>query len=163
MNLPQQKFRELVFQVLYSQDFVENDLEGLISFMMMQFNMSKKNLKLALDKADLILETITLLDEKIERASVSYSFDRIPAIEKNILRVGVYELLFCRDVPPKVVFAEALRLARKYSTKESMSFVNAILDAIYTDTFPDAPPLEKQAVQTGETAECTTHLNETSL
>lgn len=140
MNLPQQKFRELVFQVLYSQYFVENDQEGLISFMMMQFNMSKKNLKLALDKAKIILDTAALLDEKIEKASLAYALDRIPAIEKNILRLGVYELLFCKEIPPKVVFAEALRLSRKFSTKESMSYVNAILDVIHTQETIDAAP-----------------------
>jgi N utilization substance protein B len=51
-------------------------------------------------------------------------------VDRSILRLSVYQLLFCPDIPPKVVINEAIELAKKYSTEKSPGFVNGVLDAI---------------------------------
>lgn len=66
----------------------------------------------------------------ITEHSTSYEFERIPRIERNVLRLGVYEIMYDSDIPPKVAIAEAIRLTRKFATPESATFVNAILDSI---------------------------------
>lgn len=70
------------------------------------------------------------IDEAIRRFTVNYEFGRISAVDRNILRIGVYELLFCPDVPGVVAINEAIEIAKKYSSDESGKFVNGILDAI---------------------------------
>jgi len=72
------------------------------------------------------------IDEKISGVTEHWELRRMAVIDKNILRLGVYELLHREDIPPKVSINEAIELAKKYSTKNSGTFVNGILDKIYT-------------------------------
>jgi len=72
------------------------------------------------------------IDEKISSVTEHWELRRMAIIDKNILRLGVYELLHRNDIPPKVSINEAIELAKKYSTKNSGTFVNGILDKIYS-------------------------------
>lgn len=130
MALSQQKFREIVFQLVYSHDFAQNEMEDMLPLLMKQLAVTKKSICMAEEKASDLRSKLSEIDQKITTASVSYGFERIPRIEKNILRLGVYELCFT-DLPPKVAISEAIRLSRKYATRDGATFVNAVLDAIY--------------------------------
>jgi transcription antitermination protein NusB len=77
------------------------------------------------------------IDLMISNTSHSYAFERIQSVERNVLRLGVFELFFDPSIPPKVAIAEAMRLARKFGTKESAVFVNAILDTLYKQSIGD--------------------------
>lgn len=70
------------------------------------------------------------LDELIAEYAVDWSLDRMPAVDRNVLRLGGYELLYADDVPDGVAVAEAVRLVRELSTDESPSFVNGLLAAL---------------------------------
>ena len=137
MPIPQQKFREIVFQFLYSQDIGEGSEEEMTSLFMKELSVTKKAVQEAISRARKILEMLPKIDEHIKKTSVSYRFERIQTVERNILRLGVYELLFDDAIPPKVAIAEAIRLSRKFGTPESTSFVNALLDAIYKASLGD--------------------------
>lgn len=131
MPIPQQKFREIVFQLIYSGDFAGSTDEEMTSFMMQQFAVTKKVVREAIERQKLVEAKRDDLDLQIKNASVAYDFDRITRIERNILRLSLYELLFDQTIPPKVVIAEGIRLARKFASPEGANFVNAILDSIY--------------------------------
>ena len=131
MALPPQKFREAVLQILYSAEVSSLDEEAAALLMTKELKISKKSAKLACERVKSLLEKLAEIDEHISKTSLSYSFERIQRVEKSILRLGVYELLFDAEIPPKVAIAEAIRLARKFSTPEAATFVNALLDAIY--------------------------------
>lgn len=131
MALPPQKFREIVFQLLYSQDFSEVLDEDMTPFMMQQLTVSKRVVREALALQTQIKEKFKEIDPLITEASVEYAFDRIPKVERTILRLGIFELLFSTTVPGKVAIAEAIRLARKFATPSGGTFINAILDFIY--------------------------------
>jgi len=131
MALPPQKFREIVFQLLYSQGFAPIESEESIPFMMNELKVTKRVMLDVHARIDKILEKYSEIDRKLETASTSYSFDRISRVEKTILRLGVFEILFDEAIPDKVAIAEAIRLSRKFGTPESAHFVNAILDDIY--------------------------------
>ena len=77
------------------------------------------------------LEKKEEIDALITKHSQGYGLERIPRVERNIVRLGIYELLFVPEVPQKVAIAESMRLARKFSTKEAATFVNAIMDSVY--------------------------------
>lgn len=131
MSLPQQKFREIIFQLLYSHDMAQSKEEDIIPLIMAELEVTKKSVRLGLEKAQKIMALQSTLDQQITDASLAYAFERIPSVERNILRLGVFEMLYDDEIPPKVAIAEAIRLARKFGSPESSSFVNAILDNIY--------------------------------
>jgi transcription antitermination protein NusB len=79
----------------------------------------------------------TEIDSKIEQHSQNWRIDRMPVVDRNILRLSIFELL-SRTSPPAVVIDEALELARRFSGDEAVSFVNGVLDAIHREL--DQPP-----------------------
>ena len=150
MALSPQKFREIVFQLLYSHDFVLGEEDDMIDFMMEQLSVTKKSMKEAQEKHQKISSHIPEIDEQIRRFSVSYNLERIGRVEKSILRLGVYELCYQEVVPPKVAISEAIRLTRKFSTSESGSFINAVLDSILQNNLTSSK--EDQSLATTTTA-----------
>jgi transcription antitermination factor NusB len=75
-------------------------------------------------------ENLEQCDELITDSTIKWQFARLSPVDKSILRLSVYQLKFCTDIPPKVVINEAIELAKKYSTDKSPGFVNAVLDAV---------------------------------
>ena len=131
MSLPLQKFRELVFQMLYSRDIGNATDEDMTPLLMGELAVTKQSVRQAQERVHAILEKQADIDEKIAQSSQSYAFERIQSVERNVLRIGVYELFYDPEIPPKVAIAEAMRLARKFGSPESATFVNAILDHLY--------------------------------
>lgn len=131
MSLPPQKFREIVFLLLYGNDFLVSDLEETIFMIMDNLKVTKRSVLEAHDRMLLVKEKLEEIDEKISSASTEYSFERISSVEKTVLRLGVYEILYDSSLAPKISFSEAIRLTRKFGSPESAHFVNAILDAVY--------------------------------
>jgi N utilization substance protein B len=131
MTLPQQKFREIVLLLLYSHDFSDGDEEDSSALVMQELKVSKKYLLQAQELRRSIESKFEELDQRIKETATSYEFERIPRIERNILRLGAYELLYSPQIPGKVAISEAIRLSRKFASPESATFVNAVLDAIY--------------------------------
>lgn len=74
------------------------------------------------------------IDPLIREHSEHWRLERMPAVDRNIVRLGVYEMLFRDDVPPAVVINEALEIARKFSEEESVPFINGLLDQIRKET-----------------------------
>ena len=70
------------------------------------------------------------IDQKISKYAANWQLERMAFVDRNIMRLGCFELLFRADIPPKVAINEAVELAKKYSGLESGKFVNAILDQI---------------------------------
>jgi N utilization substance protein B len=69
-------------------------------------------------------------DKRIVSATIRWQFSRLSPVDRSILRLSVYQLMHCPDIPPKVVINEAIELAKKYSTEKSGPFVNGVLDAV---------------------------------
>lgn len=68
-------------------------------------------------------------DDLLHRLAVRWSIERMAVADRNILRMGIYQFLFCPDIPPRVVINEAIELGKRYSTVESPQFINGLLDA----------------------------------
>ncbi len=75
------------------------------------------------------IDSLTAIDEQITKHAEHWKISRMPTVDRNILRLAVYELLYT-DTPPAVVIDEALELARQFSGEESVHFVNGVLDAV---------------------------------
>lgn len=131
MPVPQQKFREIVFQLLYSQDMGKSEEQDMLAMMMAELAVSRKVVRDAQVKMREIIARLPEIDALIAKSSHGYAFERIQSVERNILRIGIYELLHDPDIPPKVAIAEALRLERKFGSPEGASFINALLDNVW--------------------------------
>lgn len=78
-----------------------------------------------------IKERKETIDKYIREVSKNWKLERITIVDKNILRIGIYEILYCDDVPPIVAIDEAVELGKKYGNEESGDFINGILDSIF--------------------------------
>lgn len=74
------------------------------------------------------------IDDIIRRHARNFEFQRLSAVDRNVLRVACHEILHCPDMPPAVAINEAIEIAKKYSTADSGRFVNGVLDSIRKET-----------------------------
>jgi transcription antitermination factor NusB len=95
-------------------------------------------------------EHLEEIDARIRRYCENYEFRRISAVDRNVLRLAIYEMLFREDIPPVVSINEAIELAKKFGGAESGRFVNGILDRVKDDlTRPLREPVSKTPDTTG--------------
>jgi N utilization substance protein B len=80
-----------------------------------------------------IAENVPNIDAVISNSSDHWRLDRMSCVDRNILRMGVHEILSSEEIPPRVAINEAVELAKRYGTAESPSFVNGILDRVARD------------------------------
>ncbi|MBT3856227.1 MAG: transcription antitermination factor NusB, partial [Nitrospina sp.] len=80
------------------------------------------------------------VDTQLEKFSNHWALDRMSMIDRNILRLGISELLFDASTPPKVVINEAVEIAKKFGSADSPDFINGILDKVFKET---GPPIVK--------------------
>ncbi len=80
-----------------------------------------------------VQENLPAIDERIARYAENYQLNRMLAVDRNILRLAIYEMNFSRDVPPVVAINEAIEIAKKFGAEESSRFVNGILDRAKLD------------------------------
>jgi len=76
------------------------------------------------------VEAVEEIDRRIRRSAEHWRLERMAAVDRNILRLGTYELLYHPETPPPAVINEALEIARKFSGEDSVPFVNGVLDRI---------------------------------
>lgn len=129
--------REVALQVLYQLE--QNS--GVVNPEVRRFIERR-----VLGDRDLVIYTIGLvegvkkhqpqIDEAIKQVAENWRLDRMAAIDRNILRLGTFEILHRDDVPAKVAINEALELAKRYSTAQSSRFVNGILDKVLQTSKP---------------------------
>jgi transcription antitermination protein NusB len=124
-----EKLREIVLQCLHAQAGDAQD-EELVTCLSGELKVAKSHIRQALEKAKRVSSEADVLDAVLKRVVTDYDLERIQAVERNILRLALYEVWHEPELPRKVVLAEALRLARKYATPEAAHFVHAVLDQL---------------------------------
>jgi transcription antitermination factor NusB len=126
--------RELALKFLYQTEFNSNSPDSELNSFCDRANVSEEvqNFTQALIKN--ILFHKKEVDELLEKISANWSPDRMAVIDKNILRLGICELLFDPTTPPKVVINEAVEIAKTFGTEESPDFINGILDKVFKDS-----------------------------
>ena len=84
-----------------------------------------------------VAENLEAIDGKLTSNATNWQLKRMATIDRNVLRLGVYELLFSSGIPPKVAINEAVELAKKYGDLESSKFVNGVIDKIHKSETPN--------------------------
>ena len=129
MSLPKQKFRELCLQLLFSSQFAsleEKDIQLYLS----QFKVTRRHILKVVEQVIKIQNQQAILDETIKKVCLGYELERIQTVELNILRLAIYEMLFEKELSKSIIISEAIRLAKKFSTNDSIPFVNGLLDQV---------------------------------
>jgi N utilization substance protein B len=124
--------REKVLQILYAYNLNKESLEALIGEMMVGIE-EKSDIDFANDLVHRVLANKDELDKHIKLRVDNWEMNRIALIDKILLRMGICELLYFPDIPPKVSINEAIEIAKIYSTAGSGKFINGILDVILTE------------------------------
>ena len=145
--------RELALKALYQHDVLGGRSEDGLRLFCSQ-NAKPEVAELAMGLILGCIEKQGILDDIIRRTAANWEIERMPISDRNILRLGVYELLFREQTPPKVAINEAIELAKKYSTENSPAFVNGVLDHIYaTHVVSAAAPATEPTAAPASTAE----------
>ena len=137
-QLPKAKAREILFLLLYAQDFTKENDPAQVQFVSDELKVGARHIRELLPKLALVKEKVEDLDKQIEQTSTEYGLSRIPKVEINILRLALYELFFDDSIPAEVAITEGIRLARKFGNQECYKFVNAILDTLHQSKLTNA-------------------------
>lgn len=93
-----------------------------------------------------IVEHLDELDEIIDSTAQNWSLERMPIVDRNIIRIATYEIMHCDDIPTGVAINEAVELAKDYGTDESPKFVNGVLGRIASETTDEVFSQEEPAI-----------------
>ncbi len=127
--------RELAIQFLYQLDIVGQSewQEALKNFW--KENEADQEIKdFSIRIINNVIENKPAIDKLIESYATNWDISRIAAVDRNVLRSAISELIYAKDIPPIVAINEAVDIAKKYGTPESGKFVNGILDKIRLET-----------------------------
>lgn len=125
------KAREYALQMLFQHEFAGD--RSSLEFTEERSPDKKKNEELKKFAGELVsgtLEHLEEIDRVVQEAAEHWKMERMAAVDRNILRCAVYEIIYRSDIPAAVTINEALEIAKKYSALESVAFINGLLDKI---------------------------------
>ncbi|MFZ5559749.1 MAG: transcription antitermination factor NusB [Patescibacteria group bacterium] len=130
--------RSIVLQSLYEWDFRKDknpDLEKVLEKNISEFGPGIDEIDFMKNLSKGVLERQPQIDEIIKKSAPEWPIEQITIVDRNVLRIGIYELLFGdkKEVPPKVAINEAIELAKSYGGESSGRFVNGVLGTIYRE------------------------------
>ena len=132
MNLPPHKQREIVLFLLYDHESLAEGFDNLSNLIMHTLKVSRSAVASCLAKTALILPHLEEIDRTIASHAISIDNDRICGIERAILRLAIYELLYEKEQADAVVVSEALRLANKFADQSFIGFIHAVIGKMTT-------------------------------
>ncbi len=129
------KAREIALQFLFQRDFQQQQgdcrsLDEEFALFKQSFETAKKSIPYATQLLTGICERLAELDEYIVNHSHNWRLNRMSVIDRNILRVAIYEMRFGADIPARVAINEAVEIAKRFGSEDSAAFINGILDGV---------------------------------
>ncbi len=121
--------REAAFKALFQVDIGKCRVEQALRRSLEDYKFNEEEEQFVKDLLDNTIKKLDLLDEIIRKHLVKWELERLSAVDRNLLRLALYEIIYRPDIPPAVSINEALELAKKYgSTGEAVGFINGGLD-----------------------------------
>jgi len=124
------KARELALTALFQAEMNGAAPDEGFQLLCENFEFSKMAVPYARELVSGIAEKWAEINERIAQSAVNWRVSRMSVLDRNIIRLAAYELLYRDDVPPRVAIDEAIELAKRYCAGDSPAFINGILDAI---------------------------------
>ena len=126
------KVRMLAVQALYEADSVGHEAEKVLDRLLSEEELSADNANFARDLVRGVAQNKEKIDENIRRFAPAWPIAQIPVIDRNILRLAIFEILLDNKVPVKVAINEAVELAKLFGSDSSPKFVNGVLGSVST-------------------------------
>ena len=151
--------RSVAMQSLYEWDFrgrKQDDLPGIVNRNVKEFAAGLEDTTFIFQLIDGVMKNLDGLDKIIEKAAPQWPLEQIAIVDRNVLRLGLFELLFGNreEVPPKVAINESIELAKSFGGDSSGKFVNGVLGTVYREIGEpgkdDAPPAKEKATSSDE-------------
>jgi len=128
---PRRLARQCVLEALFAYQFSKNDTLTIIDELIVKKSLMKDNKDFIQSLFNCVLKNIKWAEDIIKSHLENWEIDRVAQVDKILLKMGICEIHFIHDIPPKVTITEMVEIAKIYSTDESPIFINGILDAVY--------------------------------
>ena len=122
--------RELAMQALFFMDVSRKIANEMVEPFCACFSPPDRARPFFLVLVKGVIKALEQIDSIIERFSKNWRISRMSPVDRNIMRIAVYEIIYCRDIPSKVSINEAIDIGKKFGTEESGAFINGIIDSI---------------------------------
>jgi N utilization substance protein B len=124
------KSRELALQILFFSDYSSLTAQEIFPLFVRSFRDNKELDAFTMYLVEGVEQHRESIDERIRQCSEHWSLHRISRVDGSILRIAIFEMLWCPDIPAKVSINEAVELAKRFGTEKSSGFINGILDRV---------------------------------
>ncbi|MCX8022377.1 MAG: transcription antitermination factor NusB [Syntrophorhabdaceae bacterium] len=142
------KARELALRILYQMETNKENPKTALERYCKIFPYNDEVVRYAQSLIIGVTEHRGTIDGYIERASENWRLERISMVDRNVLRIAIFEMLFSNDVPQKVAIDEAIEIGKKYGNEESGDYINGILDRVLKD-YHSQEDIQKRLTQKG--------------
>jgi N utilization substance protein B len=131
--------RTVAMQSLFEWDFKERkeNLKDITANNLKEFAASLGETDFVYELAEGVAAKLPEIDQVITKTAPEWPIDQITLVDRSVLRLGIYELMFLKDVPPKVAINEAVELAKTYGGDSSGKFLNGVLGTLYKQLYPE--------------------------
>jgi len=124
------KARALAFQALYEVDSVGHEVEGVVNHLLAEAGLSEENADFTRELVSGVIQNKEKIDLNIQSLATAWPLEQIAVVDRNILRLAIFEILLDNKVPVKVAINEAVELAKKFGSDNSSRFVNGVLGSV---------------------------------
>jgi len=124
------KVRALALKVLYEVDSVGHDLDETVTRLLAEGELSEENTAFARELVSGVIQNREAIDRNIQNFAPAWPIEQIPVVDRNILRLAIFEILLDNKVPVKVAINEAVELAKTFGSGSSSKFVNGVLGSV---------------------------------
>ena len=130
MTGERRRARALALQILYEVDSVGHEVEGVANRLLEKQGLSEENASFTRELVSGVIRNKETIDLNIRNLAPAWPIEQIPVVDKNILRLAIFEILLDNKVPVKVAINEAVELAKKFGSDNSPKFVNGVLGSV---------------------------------
>ncbi|MFA5990968.1 MAG: transcription antitermination factor NusB [Candidatus Doudnabacteria bacterium] len=130
--------RTIAMQSLFEWDFNERkeDLEGILKNHIREFGKEAQGEEFVYELAYGVRDNLAAIDEIIVKNATEWPMEQIPPVDRNVLRLGIFELMFLKQVPPKVAINEAVELGKTFGGESTGKFINGVMGTLYKELDP---------------------------
>jgi len=130
MTGPRRKARAIALQALYEIDSAGHDVEAVVTRFLAEGELSEENDAFVRELVSKVIQNKEKIDHNIQKFATAWPIEQIPVVDKSILRLAIFEILFDNKVSVKVAINEAVELAKKFGSDNSSKFVNGVLGSV---------------------------------
>jgi len=132
MTGARRKARALALQALCEIDMVGHEMEGVVTHLLADGGLSEENAAFVRELVSGVIQNKERIDHNIQNFAPAWTIEQIPVVDRNILRLAIFEILLDNKSPVKVAINEAVELAKKFGSDNSSKFVNGVLGSVST-------------------------------